>query len=77
LFVPQVLKEALVKEAHGQLLTGHDGISKTKERLKESYFWPKMDAESSLQFSNFRLLSSQVPTIVSNETDSFFNNPVL
>jgi len=41
LFVPQVLKEALVKEAHGQLLTGHDGISKTKERLKESYFWPK------------------------------------
>ncbi len=30
LFVPQVLKEALVKEAHGQLLTGHDGISKTK-----------------------------------------------
>jgi hypothetical protein len=34
LFVPQILKEALVKEAHGQLLTGHDGISKTKERLR-------------------------------------------
>ena len=27
LFVPQVLREALVKEAHGQLLTEHDRIS--------------------------------------------------
>jgi len=42
--VPQVLRDALVTEAHGQLLIGHDGISKTKERLKESYFWPNMDA---------------------------------
>jgi len=45
LFVPEVLKEALVKEAHGQLLIGHDGISKTKERLKESYFWTDMDSD--------------------------------
>jgi len=37
----------LVKEAHGQLLTRHDAISKTKERLKESYFWPNMDADIS------------------------------
>ena len=46
-FVLEVLKEALVKEAHGQLLTGHDGISKMKEKLKESYFWPNMDADIS------------------------------
>jgi hypothetical protein len=26
LFVPQVLRNALIKEAHGQLLTGQDGI---------------------------------------------------
>jgi len=45
--VPEVLKEALVKEAHGQLLTGTNGISKTKERLKESYFWPNMDTDIS------------------------------
>ncbi len=38
LFVPQVLKQALIKEAHRQLLTGHDGFSKTKERLKEIIF---------------------------------------
>ena len=47
LFVPEVLREKLVQEAHGQLLTGHDGISKTKERLRESYFWPNMDADIS------------------------------
>jgi transposase InsO family protein len=45
LFVPLTLREKLVQEAHGQLLSGHDGISKTKERLKESYFWPNMDAD--------------------------------
>jgi len=38
LFVPEVLKETLIKEVYGQLLTGHDGILKTKERLQESYF---------------------------------------
>jgi len=40
-----VLKDVLVKEVHVQLFTGHDGISKTKERLKESYFCPNMDAD--------------------------------
>jgi len=45
IFVPQALKQALIQEAHGQFLTGHDGSSKTKERLKESYFWPNMDED--------------------------------
>jgi len=43
LCVPQVLREALFKEAHGQLLTGHDIISKTKVKHRESYFLPNMD----------------------------------
>jgi len=42
LFVPEVLKEALVKEAHGQLMMASQ---KTKERLKESYFWPNIDSD--------------------------------
>jgi hypothetical protein len=47
LLVPAVLAPALVSEAHGQILTGHDGISKTKERLLQSYYWPNMDADIS------------------------------
>jgi hypothetical protein len=44
LMVPKALAGALVQEAHGQLLTGHNGIAKTKERLLSSYYWPNMDA---------------------------------
>ena len=44
LLVPRSLTGALVQEAHGQLLTGHNGIAKTKERLLTSYYWPNMDA---------------------------------
>jgi hypothetical protein len=32
-------------EAHGQLLTGHDGIYKTKECLMQCFYWPGMDAD--------------------------------
>ena len=45
LVVPRELVPQLVEEAHGQILTGHDGVSKTKERLLCSYFWPNMDAD--------------------------------
>jgi hypothetical protein len=45
LFVPKVLQDKIVQEAHGQLLTGHDGIAKTRERIKESYYWPNIDAD--------------------------------
>jgi len=33
----------LIIQAHGQLLTHHNGSFKTKERLLENYFWPGMD----------------------------------
>ena len=45
LLLPASLAKAVVQEAHGQLLTGHDGISKTKERLLQSYYWPNMDSD--------------------------------
>ncbi len=47
LFVPTKLRQQLICEAHGKLLTGHNGIQKTKERLLTSYFWPNMDFDIS------------------------------
>ena len=45
LLVPASLTAALVREAHGQMLTGHDGVFKTRERLLQSYYWPNIDAD--------------------------------
>ena len=47
LIVPRELTPQLIDEAHGQILTGHDGIFKAKEILLCSYFWPNMDADIS------------------------------
>ena len=45
LFTPSQITNELIAQAHGQLLTGHDGVFKTKERLLESYYWPGMDKQ--------------------------------
>ncbi len=47
LVVPAALVDKLVHETHGALLAGHEGITKTKERLLQSYFWPNMDKDIS------------------------------
>ncbi len=44
LFLPATLVPEALSEAHGELLTGHDGIYKTKERLFQCFYWPGMDA---------------------------------
>ena len=44
IFLPQTLVTEVLQEAHGHLLTGHDGIYKTKERIFQCYYWPGMDA---------------------------------
>jgi hypothetical protein len=44
LFLPAAMTTDAMTEAHGQLLTGHDGIYKTKERLMQCFYWPGMDA---------------------------------
>jgi hypothetical protein len=36
--LPASLKEEIMQAAHGQLLSGHTGISKTTERINQSYF---------------------------------------
>ncbi len=44
LFLLATLVPDALTEAHGELLTGHDGIYKTKERLMQCFYWPGMDA---------------------------------
>jgi hypothetical protein len=38
--IPQILENA-----HGHLLSGHDGVLKTKERILQDYYWPGMDKD--------------------------------
>ncbi len=45
LFLPASLTTNAMTEAHGELLTGHDGIYKTKEHLMQCFYWPGMDAD--------------------------------
>ncbi len=45
LFLPATLVPDALSEAHGELLTGHNGIYKTKERLFQCFYWPGMDAD--------------------------------
>ncbi len=47
LLVPQHLIPDILHEAHGHFLAGHFGISKTKERLLQSYYWPNMESDIS------------------------------
>ena len=47
LIVPNGLKDSLLAEAHGSLLSGHGGVFKTKQRLLQTYWWPNMDLDIS------------------------------
>ena len=45
ILLPRALVGDVLQEAHGHLLTGHDGEGKTKNRILQSYWWPKMDKD--------------------------------
>jgi hypothetical protein len=45
LILPAALVDKLIHETHGALLVGHEGITKTKERLLQLYFWPNIDKD--------------------------------
>ena len=47
ILVPGTLVPLILQEAHGHLLTGHDGLCKTKARISQNYFWPGMDRDIS------------------------------
>jgi hypothetical protein len=40
---PLVLADDLIHDNHNALLSGHKGITQTKECLFQSYFWPNME----------------------------------
>lgn len=40
LFLPKKYRQAILCEAHGHCLSGHDAIKKTYLRITNSYFWP-------------------------------------
>ena len=43
LLLPLTLADELIHDNHNALLSGHEGITRTKERLLQSYFWPNME----------------------------------
>ena len=45
LLLPLVLADELVHDLHNDLLSGHEGISRTRERILQSYFWPNMEVK--------------------------------
>jgi hypothetical protein len=45
IMLPQTQISHVLKEAHGHLLSGHDGLLKTKERISQCYYWPGMDKD--------------------------------
>ncbi len=47
LLLPLSLSDEVIHDTHTSLLSGHEGISCTKERLLQNYFWPNMEAKIS------------------------------
>ena len=45
LFLPHTMTSRVIKDAHGHILAGHDGLFKTKERIMQCYYWPCMDKD--------------------------------
>ena len=43
--VPEHLKKSVLKLAHDNIVSGHLGIAKTKERIKSHFFWPSLAAD--------------------------------
>jgi hypothetical protein len=45
IFLPVLLKQEALVDAHGNQLIGHHGIYKTKGQLLQCFYWPGMDAD--------------------------------
>ena len=61
---PGSLVKTILEEAHGHLLTGHNGTGKTKQRLILRYWWPKMERTLNITFlpvENVKFVESTMP----------------
>jgi Reverse transcriptase (RNA-dependent DNA polymerase)/RNase H-like domain found in reverse transcriptase/Integrase zinc binding domain/Integrase core domain len=47
LFAPLGIHQDILKAAHGHILSGHNGLLKTKERILSCYYWIGMDSDIS------------------------------
>ena len=45
--LPQSEVQAVLKDGHGSVFSGHEGMLKTKMRLLQQYWWPNMDRDIS------------------------------
>ncbi|TRY57025.1 hypothetical protein DNTS_023931, partial [Danionella cerebrum] len=58
LYVPESLKETVLKYYHDHPTAGHLGMTKTLARLRHRFFWPKMSSEVKKYVSSCKLQSS-------------------
>ena len=45
LVLPESKVNQVLKEGHGTLFTGHEGVAKTRYRITQNYWWPSMDKD--------------------------------
>ena len=62
LVVPRSLCADLVKETHGTLFVGHNGVEKCRERLLQSYFWPNMEKDVKMHLDSCTKCQSRKKT---------------
>lgn len=60
--VPREMREKVLKECHDAPTAGHFGVSKTLDRVKQLYYWPKMRRDISSYVSRCHIcLKIKVP----------------
>jgi hypothetical protein len=50
--VPETMVNKLLTGMHGDMLYGHEGQNKTKERILQSYWWRGMDQDINIFCQN-------------------------
>ena len=45
LVTPKSMRDKVISDTHGDLMSGHESTNKTKERILASYWWPGMDGQ--------------------------------
>jgi hypothetical protein len=51
-FLPHFVVPDILEEMDGSLLSGHDGLLKTKERALQCFYWPNMDTNISAHLNS-------------------------